>query len=114
MALGDDGMRATRVVRKSIFLTLGTVIFVGCLTLLCTSMRAVMDVGEPCASGGPYAIRRPGPDGVGWVVPISIFGMFFAGVFTFLGVFDEGGPRPYVFAWSVLRAEPSPRPRACA
>jgi hypothetical protein len=102
MALGVDGMRAGRVVRKAVFLTLGTVIFVSCLTLLYSSMRAVMDVGGSCASGGPYAISRPCPQGVGWVVPISIFGMFFAGVFTFLGVFDQGGPRPYVFAWSAL------------
>ena len=53
-----------------------------------------MDVGGACASGGAYEIRQACPKGVGWVIPVSIFGMFFAGVFTFLGVFDEGGPRP--------------------
>jgi hypothetical protein len=95
-------MRAGKVVRKAIFLTLGTAIFIFCLTLLYSSMRAVMDVGGACASGGAYEIRQACPKGVGWVVPISIFGMFFAGIFTFLGVFDEGGPRPYVFAWSAL------------
>ena len=102
MALGVEGMRAGKVVRKAIFLTLGTAIFIFCLTLLYSSMRAVMDVGGACASGGAYEIRQACPKGVGWVVPISIFGMFFAGIFTFLGVFSDGGPRPYVFAWSAL------------
>ena len=99
MALGVEGMRAGKVVRKAIFLTLGTAIFIFCLTLLYSSMRAVMDVGGACASGGAYEIRQACPKGVGWVVPISIFGMFFAGIFTFLGVFDEGGPKPFVFAF---------------
>ena len=54
MALGVDGMSAGKVVRKAIFLTLGTAIFIFCLTLLYESMRAVMDVGGACASGGAY------------------------------------------------------------
>ena len=102
MALGVDGMSAGKVVRKAIFLTLGTAIFIFCLTLLYESMRAVMDVGGACASGGAYEIRQACPKGVGWVIPVSIFGMFFAGIFTFLGVFPDGGPRPYVFSWSAL------------
>ena len=57
MALGVDGMRAGKVVRKTIFLTLGTAIFIFCLTLVYQSMRAVMDVGGACASGG--ALRDP-------------------------------------------------------
>lgn len=102
MALGVEGMRVGKVVRKTIFLTLGTAIFIFCLTLVYESMRAVMDVGGACASGGAYEIRQACPKGVGWVMPVGIFGMLFAGIFTFLGVFDEGGPRPYVFAWSAL------------
>jgi hypothetical protein len=102
MALGVDGMSAGKVVRKAIFLTLGTAIFIFCLTLVYQSMRAVMDVGGACASGGAYEIRQTCPKGVAWVMPVGIFGMFFAGIFTFLGVFPDGGPRPYVFAWSAL------------
>jgi hypothetical protein len=102
MALGVEGMRAGKVVRKVICLTLGTAIFIFCLTALYESMRAVMEVGGACASGGAYEIRQACPKGVGWVIPVSIFGMFAAGVFTWIGVFDEGGPRPYVFAWSAL------------
>ena len=103
MALGVDGMRAGKVVRKVIFLTLGTAIFIFCLTLLYESMRAVMDVGGACASGGAYEIRRPCPKGVGWVdAGLDLRHVLVAGIFTFLGVFAEGGPRPYVFAWSAL------------
>jgi hypothetical protein len=102
MAPGVEGMRAGKVARKVIFLTLGTAIFIFCLTALYESMRAVMDVGGACASGGAYEIRQACPKGVGWVIPVSIFGMFAAGIFTFLGLFDGGGPRPYVFAWSAL------------
>jgi hypothetical protein len=102
MALGVDGMRASKVVWKLVCLTLGTAIFIFCLTLLYQSMRAVMDVGGACASGGAYEIRQACPKGVGWVMPVSIFGMVFAGIFTFVGVFSDGGPRPYVFAWSAL------------
>lgn len=102
MALGVDGMRAGKVVWKVVCLTLGTAIFIFCLTLLYQSMRAVMDVGGACASGGAYEIRQACPKGVGWVMPVAIFGMFLAGIFTFLGVFSDGGPRPYVFSWSAL------------
>jgi hypothetical protein len=73
-----------------------------CITLVFLGMRAVMDVGGACASGGAYEIRQSCPKGVAWVMPVGIFGMFFAGIFTFLGVFSDGGPRPYVFAWSAL------------
>jgi hypothetical protein len=102
MALGVDDMRARRVVVKATLLTVGTLGFVVCLTLMYLSMRSVMDVGGSCASGGPYTISRPCPQGVAWVMPLAIFGgLFFVGM-TFLGVFEEGGPRPYAFAWSAL------------
>jgi hypothetical protein len=102
MALGVEGVPATRVVWKTALLTLGTLGFVVSLTLLFRGMRAVLDVGGYCAQGGPYEIRTPCPKGVGWIVPVSIFtGIASVGV-GFLGVFRQGGPRPYVFAWSAL------------
>jgi hypothetical protein len=102
MALGVDGMRARRVVTKTVLLTLGTLGFVVSLTLVYQSMRAVMDVGGSCASGGPYAISRPCPEGVAWVMPVGIFGMILSVGVSLLGSFSEGGPRPYAFAWSAL------------
>jgi hypothetical protein len=102
MALGVDGMRAGRVVLKATLLTLGTLGFTFCLTLMYLAMRSVMDVGGSCASGGPYAISTPCPQGVGWVMPVAIFGALLSVGICFLGVFSEGGPRPYAFAWSAL------------
>src|SRR5436190_4259389 len=102
MALGVDTMRARRVVSKAIALTLGTAVFIFCLTLLSRSMRSVLDVGGACASGGAYEIRTPCPKGIAWIAPVSIFGMMFAAALSFFGVFSEGGPKPYVFSWSAL------------
>jgi hypothetical protein len=102
MALGVDDVRAGRVLLKATLLTVGTLGFTFCLTLLFLSMRAVMDVGGFCAEGGPYEIRTPCPEGVAWIIPVSIFGGILAVGISFLGVFSEGGPRPYVFAWSAL------------
>jgi hypothetical protein len=102
MAFGVDDVPAGRVVWKAGLLTLGTLGFVFFLTLLYLSMRAVMDVGGACAEGGPYEIRQQCPEGVAWMVPVSIFGMFASVGIGFLGVFRQGGPRPYVFAWSAL------------
>jgi hypothetical protein len=102
MTLGVQGMKTSRVVTKTVLLTIGTLGFVVCLTLTYHSMRAVMDVGGSCASGGPYAISRPCPEGVAWVMPVGIFGGFISVGIGLLGVFPQGGPRPYAFAWSAL------------
>ena len=103
MALGVDGMNARRVIVKAVLLTLGTLVFVVCLTMVYRSMRSVMDIGGSCASGNtPYEIARPCPKGVGWMMSVGIFGMFIGAGISLLGVFPQGGPRPYVFAWSAL------------
>jgi putative oligomerization/nucleic acid binding protein len=43
------------------------------ITLLFIEMRAVLDVGGTCASGGPYAVAQPCPDGIGLML-LAIFG----------------------------------------
>ena len=51
------------------------------LTALWLSMRAVMDIGGACASGGPYVPAVECPDVVTALTPLSIFGIFiFAGL----------------------------------
>lgn len=45
-----------------------------CLTLLWFGMRAVLDVGGYCASGGPYEIAVECPDAVIASTPLSILG----------------------------------------
>lgn len=49
-----------------------------CITLLWLGMRAVMDLGGFCASGGPYQIAVECPDAVIASTPLSIFGGFLA------------------------------------
>ncbi len=102
MALGVEGVPAGRVVLKTALLTLGTVGFVFFLTLMFEAMRAVMDVGGTCASGGPFEIRQQCPEGTAWMIPVAIFGGLASLGIGAVGVFREGGPRPYVFAWSAL------------
>lgn len=46
-------------------------------------MRRVMDIGGSCASGGPYVIETPCPDGSGTFLMLGI-GLWFAGVFAAL------------------------------
>lgn len=52
----------------------GVAALAACLTILWASMRAVMDIGGMCASGGPYVIARPCPEGVDVLLVGSIFG----------------------------------------
>jgi hypothetical protein len=49
-----------------------------CITLLWLGMRAVMDLGGFCASGGPYQIAVECPDAVIASTPLSILGGFLA------------------------------------
>jgi hypothetical protein len=49
-----------------------------CITLLWFGMRAVMDLGGFCASGGPYQINVQCPDAVIASTPTSILGGFLA------------------------------------
>lgn len=57
-------------------LLLATLFVMGiALMLAYQSMRAVMDVGGTCASGGPYVSRQPCPDGswaIGAAIPVLI------------------------------------------
>jgi len=59
----------------------------GSITVVFLGMRSVLDVGGQCASGGPYVIAVPCPDGT-WTLPLAVF----AGIgFVFLAV--TGGTR---------------------
>lgn len=66
-------------------------VFAGSLYLFCTKLTGLLDTGT-CASGGPYAISRPCPEGTGTDVLLlmsSIFGLFVAAALAGLR-----GPRP--------------------
>jgi hypothetical protein len=61
-----------------------------------------MDMGGSCASGGPYVVARPCPEGIGWMTPVSILlGLVAVGWMMF---WDHGlpGPKWVLFAWPAL------------
>lgn len=72
------------------------------LTWVFLSMRAVMDIGGSCASGGPYEIATPCPDNVAVLMTIGIPLMLvcaFAGTFVGVGL---GAPDLLIPMWWLL------------
>jgi hypothetical protein len=73
------------------------------LTIIWLSMRAVLDIGGYCAEGGAYEIAHHCPDGVAFLMPLSIFaGLGSAGLMGWKGA-KLGGP----YAGLVLLAWPA-------
>ena len=72
------------------------------ITLLFLGMRAVMDVGGVCAEGGPFEIRQQCPEGVTWVILISIWaGLLSAGVCMWQALKHDVS-NLVAFAWPAL------------
>lgn len=84
----------------SVFVTLAGV---SCgLTLLFLGMRAVMDVGGACASGGPYVPRVECPEGVPLLMIGGIWGgLIFVGLYLWSTSKHEV-PTLVGFAWPAL------------
>ena len=95
MGVGRFALKATNTF-------IGVAAVVACLTVLFYCMRAVMEIGGSCASGGPYVVARPCPKGVGWMTPVSIF----AGLASlgWMIAWDHGlsGPKWALLAWPAL------------
>lgn len=88
------------VVRKLTCTVAGVFLFAAGLTLLWLGMRAVMEIGGYCASGGPYEIRRECPDGTGLIF-LGIFAGLVGTGLTAVGTF-AGGPQLWTLAWPAL------------
>jgi hypothetical protein len=83
---------------------IGVVGVAASLTIIFLSMRSVMDIGGYCAEGGPYVIQTHCPEGVGLMLPLSIFALLgFGGLVAWRGA-RLGGPFPglVVLAWPGL------------
>ncbi len=98
----DEGRTAFAIAAKVLLLWCCLAVSVVCLTLLFLSMRAVLDVGGSCASGGPFEIETQCPKGVGWIMPISIW----VGLLALAGYVFAGrglpGPKLVGLAWPAL------------
>jgi hypothetical protein len=83
---------------------LGVIVLSGSLTVLWLSMRAVMDIGGMCASGGPFVVAVECPEGVEWLLPLSIFtGLGAVGLIAwFGGRIGAGFAAVAALAWPAL------------
>lgn len=63
----------------------------GCITLVFLAMRAVMDIGGACASGGPFVPVQPCPDGVPLLLMLGVSGLFGFGALGFVAGARVGG-----------------------
>ena len=91
-----------RLLRKVVLAWVGLFVLVACLTILFLCARSVMAMGGSCASGGPYAIARPCPQGVGWMLPASIWVGLVAICVYVAGEVGLPGPSWAVLAWPAL------------
>lgn len=72
------------------------------MTLLYLGMRAVMDVGGACASGGPYVPRVECPEGVPLLMMAGIWGgLIFLGLYLWATT-KHKAPTLAGFAWPAL------------
>jgi hypothetical protein len=100
MADADGALPTGVIVRKLVFTAIGVFLVAGGTTLMYQAMRAVMEVGGYCASGGAYEIRQECPDGV-WLMFVGVLGGLIGLAFVIAGTF-RGGPKLWVLAWPAL------------
>ncbi len=76
MAMSSDPRSSDAPVGRIATYLLGVAVLAASITLLFLSMRAVLEIGGACASGGPYVPRVTCPDAVVALTPLSIFAAF--------------------------------------
>jgi hypothetical protein len=89
-----------RVVWRGTQAALGLALVVVGLVWLNRVASAVMDVGGSCASGGPYEVATPCPQGA-WMAPVGIF-LGLGGLAYYAFRRPAGSPSLVVFAWPAL------------
>lgn len=81
---GTTSVDLPMAARRSLLTFVGLGGATAALTVVFYCMRAVMDIGGFCASGGPYEIAHPCPDGVpGLMVGAILGGLAMCGVYAF-------------------------------
>ena len=79
-----EGARATDL-RAVLWVLVGAAGLAASITVLFLGMRAVMDIGGACASGGPYVPVQPCPEGVALLMPAGMLGLFGFGALGLYG-----------------------------
>ena len=92
----------TTTLRRVVLMFVGLVIVTTGLTLVFLSMRAVMDIGGACASGGPYVIAQECPEGAAAMLPLGIIGGLIGLWIYAVSAPKLPGPRLTLLAWSAL------------
>lgn len=102
MSIAAAGRTPLEAVRGTVAVFV-TIAGVSCgLTLLYLGMRAVMDVGGACASGGPYVPAVECPEGVPLLMMAGIWGgIVFVGLYLW-ATSKHKAPTLVAFAWPAL------------
>ena len=77
--------------RYRIFMLAAILVFAGSVYLFCTKLTTLLDTGT-CASGGPYQISRPCPEGTG--TDVLLLNVSIVGLFVAAGLAGLRGQRP--------------------
>ncbi len=91
MTFGASADRPTSDVRAVIETLVGVAGLATSITVLFLGMRAVLDIGGACASGGPYVPVQPCPEGVALLMPAGMLGLFGFGALVLHGGSRLGG-----------------------
>jgi hypothetical protein len=70
------------------------------ITWLLAAMRAQMEVGASCASGGPYVVVAPCPENTTALVLVGMFGGVFAALLGTVAAVSAGAPNLLVPYWT--------------
>ncbi|GAA4558211.1 SHOCT domain-containing protein [Planotetraspora kaengkrachanensis] len=90
-----------RLVRRSIGLFVGLCALSCAITLLYLGASAVMTLGGSCGAGGPYVVETSCPEGIAWIMPVSVLGGLVSTGLYALSVLPVG-PKIVVLAWPAL------------
>ncbi len=104
MTAASAGSRTGPGVREYVLYLVGVAGLAFAITSVWIGMRAVMDIGGSCASGGPYEVSVQCPDKVGLMMFLAFpLGFLSAGLMVWMGTRLGGGYAGLVgLAWPAL------------
>jgi hypothetical protein len=86
--------------RRSALTVVGVLLLSLFITWLLAAMRAQMEVGGSCASGGPYVVVAPCPEHSTALVLVGMFGGVFVALAGTIAAVSAGAPNLLVPYWT--------------